>query len=179
MKYKHLYFLALLSGFFTLSVFGGNAQANVKYDSVSKTVEIADSSGLLLFSIDCSDGCRIRQINVNGKNVLSGTGVRTGIRTRGGNFTSENLLSKIKVEKSPGKIILKDIIYGDGALRVNETWSFEVAGDKIVWNIDREYSTLAKLEEMSFPQWNFSSLSVWKGGILDNGGVIWCKYLSN
>ena len=77
-----------------------------------------------------------------------------------------------------GIITIRNIIYGDHSIQVNESWIFETIGDKIVWHIDREYSGLAKLEETSFPQWNFSDLSVWKGGILDNGGVIWCKYLS-
>ena len=33
------------------------------------------------------------------------------------------------------------------------------------------------MEETAFPQWNFANLSIWKGGILDNGGMVWCKYL--
>lgn len=60
---------------------------------------------------------------------------------------------------------------------MNESWNFELVGNKIVWKISRKYSNLAKLEETAFPQWNFANLSIWKGGILDNGGMVWCKYL--
>ena len=33
------------------------------------------------------------------------------------------------------------------------------------------------LEDAAFPAWDFSSMSAWTGGMLDNGGVIWNKYL--
>src|SRR5208282_3367371 len=60
---------------------------------------------------------------------------------------------------------------------VRETWQFTVQADRIVWRITRKYSTEATLEDAAFPEWNFSSMSTWTGGMLDDGGVVWNKYL--
>src|SRR3546814_13642016 len=32
---------------------------------------------------------------------------------------------------------------------------------------------------MAIPGWHFTDLNTWTGGILDNGGMVWCKYLSS
>ena len=150
---------------------------NVPHDPAPKKITISDPGQKLVLQLDYSDGCKITQLKVKGKNVLSESGVYTGFRTRGGSFTSCSGQDGIKVEESGNKILIKNIIYGDHSISVNESWSFDLNGDKIIWNINRKYSNLAKLEEMAFPQWNFADLAVWKGGILDNGGMVWCKYL--
>lgn len=151
---------------------------NIKHDITSKIIRISAPDNNLVFVIDYNQGCRISELYVKGKNTLSVSGVYTGFRTRGGSFSSNKTLSEIKVEERNNKVTLSNITYGDNAVRVNETWNFELQDDKIQWGIDRNYNTLAKLEEMAFPQWSFSDLSVWKGGIMDNGGMVWCKYLS-
>lgn len=152
---------------------------DMSHDPSLKRITISDIDQQLLLQLDYSAGCKITQLKIKGENVLSESGIYTGFRTKGGLFTSCTGLNEVKVEESENGILIKNIIYGDQAIKVNESWLFKLAGSKIVWNINREYSNLAKLEETAFPQWNFANLSVWKGGVLDNGGMIWCKYLKD
>ncbi len=151
----------------------------IVHNPSTKKITLSDAAQNLVLQIDYATGCKITQLEIKGENTVSPSGVYTGFRTRGGSFTSLANTSAVKVEEQANKISVKNIVYGDHATYVNESWTFETAGDKIVWRIDREYNGLAKLEETAFPQWNFSDLSVWKGGILDNGGMVWCKYLRN
>lgn len=144
-----------------------------------KTITISDSKEKLSIQIDYSNGCKINQLKIYGKNILSESGIYTGFRTRGGSFTSCSKTKAISVENNGDRILIKNIAYGDCSISVYETWSFQLDGDKIIWNISRQYNNLAKLEEMAFPELKFKDLSVWKGGILDNGGVVWCKYLKD
>lgn len=181
MNMKFLLTLSLL-GIFLFSpdsrAVGNSSEATgISHNLSSKQIIITDAGRNLVVQLDYSDGCRISRFIVKGKNVLSGTGTYTGFRTKAGLFTSSVSPNNVKVEQSGDEILVKDIIYGDHSISVNETWSFKQAGNKIVWNITRKYSNLAKLEETAFPEWHFADLSVWKGGILDNGGMVWCKYL--
>ncbi|MDR1416821.1 MAG: hypothetical protein LBJ57_05335 [Prevotellaceae bacterium] len=169
--------IGILAAAGTSTVCAGNNL--IHHNTLSKTAEIADADKNITVTVDYSHGCRITGLNVKGKNVLSDSGVHTGFRTRGGTFSSANSLHNVKVSNDEKKIIVDGIIFGDNSIRVNESWIFEPVGDKICWTIRREYSTLAKLEETVFPQWNFAGLSVWKGGIIDNGGMVWCKYLAD
>ncbi|WP_199851419.1 alpha-L-rhamnosidase-related protein [Parabacteroides pacaensis] len=177
---KTLSILITMLLLFPVKSFAGHnvAQTNaVVHNSSTKKITLSNENKNLVLQIDYKDGCRIAELEIKGKNTLSSSGVYTGFRTKGGTFNSLVVKEAVKVEEQAGKITVKNIVYGDPSIRVNESWTFETSKDKIVWRIDREYSGLAKLEEMSFPQWNFNDLSVWKGGILDNGGMVWCKYL--
>ena len=171
----------LLLSFSLLAIFmfiqKSYAWNDMSHDPALKKITISDSGQKLVLRLDYSNGCKITQLNVNGKNVLSESGVYTGFSTKGGMFSSTVSAEEVKVEESGHQIFIKNIIYGDQSINVDESWSFELVGNKIVWKISRKYSNLAKLEETAFPQWNFADLSVWKGGILDNGGMVWCKYL--
>lgn len=138
------------------------------------SITITTSDKKLALTIDHSNGCVIKQLSLNGKNVLSPSGIYTGFRTKSGTFSSAG---DIKIIKNAAGITLSGISYGNNDIAVKEVWNFKVNGNKINWEITREYSNTAQLEDMAFPQWNFSDLSVWKGGIMDNGGMIWCKYL--
>lgn len=138
----------------------------------AKTITLTVPDKKLSITIDYSNGCLIKQLNIKGENTLSSSGIYTGIRTSDASFTSA-AARDIKVTKNAGAVTISGINYGT----VKEKWTFKVKGDKIQWDITREYSQAAALEEMAFPQWNFSGLSVWKGGIMDNGGMVWCKYL--
>ena len=164
---------------FTMSTTAIHADSGINHNASAKTIKIEDSKNNLAIHIDYSEGCKITGLNIKGENVLSKSGVYTSFRTKGGAFYSYKSHSAVKAEESNGKIVLSNIVYGDNATRAKESWTFKFANDKITWIIDREYNNLAKLEETAFPQWNFANLSVWKGGIIDNGGMVWCKYLSN
>ncbi|MGO4291716.1 alpha-L-rhamnosidase-related protein [Chitinophaga sp. RAB17] len=143
----------------------------------SKTITIAVPDKTLVIVIDYATGCAIKQLNIKGKNVLSPAGVFTGIRTKGGVFSADKSLGKVTVAAHGDEVIVSGISYGNEEITVEEKWYFKVAGQTILWRIEREYSQDAELEDMAFPGWHFADLSVWKGGILDNGGMVWCKYL--
>lgn len=180
-NFIHLFFTRRLCIVFAVIIFVSTAyaQQTVHHDEIVKTIKISDTRQRLSMVIDYSDGCIIKELNINGTNTLSSSGVYTGFRTKGGSFSSAGQLDNIKITNKENGITIDGISYGDHSINVNESWTFEYSGDKILWTINRTYSNLAKLEETAFPQWNFTDLSVWKGGILDNGGMVWCKYLAN
>jgi hypothetical protein len=149
----------------------------IRHHINDKTITITVSDQKLSITIDYSNGCIVKQLSINGKNTLGAAGVYTGIRTQSGSYTSGMSVANLQVTKSSGGIKISGIRYGDESIMVNEVWDFKLAGNKIRWNIVRNYSKAAVLEDMAFPSWNFADLSVWKGGIIDNGGMIWCKYL--
>ncbi len=156
------------------------AAKGTQHDPAAKTITISDPAGKLSISVDYSKGCKLSRMDVNGTSVLSPSGAWTGFRTRGGEFSSAMSVSEPQiVDDADGRITIRGIEYGDRAVKVNETWTFDTKDGAISWDIDRRYNTLAKLEDMSLPQWNFAGLDVWKGGIIDNGGMVWCKYLRN
>jgi hypothetical protein len=150
---------------------------SIKHDQAAKTITITVPGKNLSLMIDYSSGCVIKQLNIKGNNTLSPSGVYTGIETQNGTFTSSDHHSKIKVTKTPNGITLTGISYGDATLAITETWNFKLTVNKIIWDITRQYSNITQLEDQAFPKWNFADLSVWKGGIIDNGGMVWCKYL--
>lgn len=139
------------------------------------TISVPDRSMSLV--IDYSTGCVIRQLMIKGQNVLSSAGVYTGIRTSDGIFSAAKSQGKVAVTTTKNEITISGIRYGNTVLMVEEQWHFKRVARKITWRIEREYKQDAELEDMAFPGWHFADLSVWKGGILDNGGMVWCKYL--
>jgi hypothetical protein len=136
----------------------------------AKTITLTVPGKKLSITIDYTNGCSITQLIVNGKNTLSTAGVYTAV----GALTSLQA-KNIKVTELKNKVILSNITYGG----ITEVWDFKVTGDKITWDISRSYNQNMVLEETAFPAWNFSDMNTWKGGIFDNGGMVWCKYLHN
>ncbi|WP_245834601.1 alpha-L-rhamnosidase-related protein [Mucilaginibacter lappiensis] len=124
-----------------------------------------------------SSGYVIKQLRIKGQNVLSPAGIYTGIKTKDKAFFSNGKSAGVKLTKDNGVIKLSGLKYGNNGITINETWEFRLVDDKIRWNITREYGNSTGLEDMAMPQYNFANMSVWKGGILDNGGMVWCKYL--
>lgn len=149
----------------------------IKYNVPAKTITISTPDKNLSIVIDYSSGYVIRQLKIKGQNVLSPAGIYTGIKTKDGAFLLNGKINNIRLAKDNGIIKLSGLKYGSGSVTVAETWQFRLVGNKIRWNITRDYNNNADLEEMAMPQYNFTNLSVWKGGILDNGGMVWCKYL--
>jgi hypothetical protein len=179
---KTIKYITIIHLFLLLPVAAGGCpqgKDQISHDVIKKTIRISDRLQNLSLLIDYSQGCKITELKIKDKNTLSEAGVYTGFRTKGGVFHSGQSAGGIKVEVSGDKITLGNITYGDYAIGVSETWAFELTGNGIQWNIWREYGNAAKLEETAFPQWNFADISVWKGGIIDNGGMVWCKYLKN
>lgn len=147
------------------------------YDRPGKTITITVPDKKLSLVIDCSSGYIISQLNINGRNVLSTSGIYTGIQTKKTDYRSNGHSVRIRVAKMANKITLTGLTYGDADNRIDETWEFSLAKGRVRWDIIRNYQQDTKLEDMAFPRYNFADLNTWKGGILDNGGMIWCKYL--
>ena len=150
---------------------------DIKHNVSAKTITITVPDKKTSITIDYSNGCVIKQLSLNGKNTLSPSGVYTGIRTSNATFSSADDNKHITLTKNANGITLSGISYGNGTISVKEVWDFKLNGNKIIWDITRDYNNAASLEDMAFPKWNFTDLSVWKGGIMDNGGMVWCKYL--
>lgn len=161
----------------TCSSFGADGNHDIKQNLNAKTIKITVPDKKTSITIDYSNGCIIKELSLNGKNVLSSSGIYTGIRTNQDTFSSGDPNKGVTVTKNTNGVVLSGISYGNEAISVKEVWNFKLKGNKIFWDITREYNNTANLEEMAFPKWNFADLSVWKGGIMDNGGMVWCKYL--
>ncbi|HEY8959012.1 MAG TPA: hypothetical protein VIM72_24535, partial [Chitinophaga sp.] len=153
------------------------SQNGILHNPDTRVITITTPDQKLSLKVDYSKGCLIKQVNLKNKNTISPSGVYTGITTDSKTVSSVNQTGDIKVTKTPKGISLSGITYGTDAVQVKEIWNFNIKGDKITWDITRNYGATTRLEDMAFPKWNFTDLSVWKGGIIDNGGMVWCKYL--
>lgn len=151
---------------------------HLKAKDSTKSFRIEDKQKKIACVIDYSQGCFIKELLVNGRNVLGADGVNTFIETPDGSFSSTKTLKPVALKSKKNQFQIQHIRYGTEALTIDETWSFIPKEDHILWRIERTYSSSAALEDMGFPMWNFKDLNTWKGGILDNGGMVWCKYLN-
>ena len=148
------------------------------HDKALRTISITVQNGSMKLLIDYSKGCYIKRLLIRNANVLSPSGVFTGITTKNATYTSQNLSGLPDVIVNDSTVHIK-INYGDPLLSIQETWIFDVEEESVTWEVKRLYPFHFEAEATYFPQWNFASMSVWKGGIIDNGGMVWCKYLKN
>ena len=175
----HQNFMRSISIIFVLLIAISAHATFLKQNLDTKTVMIADDSNNLQLQIDYSRGCKVSQVNIKGKNTISPSGVYTSIKTETTLFTSleSKVQAKVKVEKN--RLEVSNIVFGDDKMGVTETWIFTTSEKQISWEIRRQYLQNGRLDNMAMPAWNFSNLSIWKGGILNTGGMVWCKYLTN
>lgn len=155
-----------------------NAQF-IKQNHSIKTIIIADGSDNLQLQIDYSQGCKISQVNIKGKNTISPMGVYSSIKNGTNIFTSLDFKTQAKITVKKNRLEISNIVFGDDQMGVIETWLFTAHENEISWVIQRQYLQNGQLDNMAMPVWNFSDLSTWKGGILNTGGMVWCKYLEN
>lgn len=151
---------------------------NVRADDSKKLFRIEDEEKKISCLVDYSQGCFIQELQVNGRNVLSPGGVQTFVQVGDNSFSSAKTLKPVELKYKKNVYLIQNIQYGTDELTINEIWSFTPMKDHIIWRIERQYSSDAILEDMGFPMWSFKALNTWKGGILDNGGMVWCKYLN-
>ncbi|HCN84867.1 MAG TPA: hypothetical protein DIT07_14805 [Sphingobacteriaceae bacterium] len=176
--FKRLLFIPLLL-FYLEGQSQGNQQPPFIVDRVSKTIKISSPDKKILLIVDYKKGCVIKSLFVNGVNTLSSSGAYTGIRTKDGDSKFSDAASKLSILESPGRLTIKGIKYQVGVGQFDEVWDFTVKNKSIIWDITRFNMQNLIAEDMSFPRWHFKDLSVWKAGILNNGGMVWCKYLKN
>jgi len=163
-----------------MQAFAGAAFTQTLNHGVARAgqVVIAYPGNPVVLSIDFNKGVSIKQLTVRGSNVLSQSGVYTGVSLQEGKRISSYDSKPVIVHQDKNKTTITNIIYGDAGIQVNETWEFNAGPTKINWHITREYNNDVLIDDTAFPKWNFSGINTWTGGILDNGGMVWCKYLS-
>lgn len=179
MKIKTILFLvslSLLQGIYAYALNNGVARPGIQHNVKTRTIIISDTKGRLSLEVDYGNGCKISRLWVKGKDVLSAQGVYTGFNAGKGALSVD--AEGVKVKQVRNAIVLNNIVYGEEGLEAIESWKFSLSGDKILWEISRQYSNDASVEETFSPKWNFAGMDTWKGGIIDNGGMVWCKYLS-
>ncbi len=154
------------------------AQKGVDHDITKRVISIHTQNENLRMEINYKDGLYISKLYIKGVNRLSSSGVYTDFLTDTSVYTSKRLLAAPKISIHNNVVRITNILYGDGNNNVEEAWLFLRNDTSIEWKLTRKYLKDAILEDIAFPKWNFSNLSVWKGGIIDNGGVVWCKYLN-
>jgi hypothetical protein len=170
--------LLLAFAIFLLSC-GDIRENNIIHNEDQKTIQLTAQNGDLVLLIDYEGKCVIRELYIKKNNTLSSEFIYTGV-TIGEEELSTNKLSTpplIHIKKN--QVTIGNIIYGKDSCSISETWVFDIQNEGISWTLDRVSNRTLLAEEMAFPKWNFKNMNTWKGGILDNGGMVWCKYLKN
>ena len=148
----------------------------ILHDREAKTITVSDAQQDLSLKIGYSEGCKIVEVNIKGVNTVSASGVYTAIRTVDNQYSSCHLKGNVKVTAGRGAVTIDNISYDDDLIQ--ETWIFKPTKKSIHWTIHRSYSQELQLEDLAMPVWCFSGIDIWKGGILDNGGMVWSKYFN-
>ncbi|GAB3431416.1 alpha-L-rhamnosidase-related protein [Niabella aquatica] len=155
-----------------------HSEDGIIHDKTKNTVSITAQRGHAKVIIDYSKGCYIKELLIKGDNKLSASGVYTGITVGSDTYTSQILLKKPTITIHKNKVAITKITYGSKSRPIEESWTFVLQNNSIDWLLSRNYPENMQLEDMSFPKWNFANIKTWKGGIIDNGGMVWCKYLN-
>ncbi|WP_290799307.1 hypothetical protein [Flavihumibacter sp. UBA7668] len=172
---ENKYFLFLLLFLFACRSQSVNKQ--ILHDEQNKIITLCTQEGKLKMEISYANGCFIRKLDVDSKTTLSPQGVYTGVTTKTDTISSRQLNGLPKVEIQDKLVRITEIMFGSDSLMLEENWEFKLDSSTITWSISRTFNQDFIAEDAAFPQWNFADLVTWKGGILDNGGVVWCKYL--
>jgi len=170
-------FLLLVAWLLTGASGMAAGRGTIHLDADRKLVTLADGQGQLALRLNYDGRCVLDQIIVHGREVAAESGVASGIRVDGQWFTTKTGIATPSIAIRKDALTVRGIILGKPGSEVYETWQFTVQADRIVWRITRKYSAATTLEDAAFPEWNFSSMSTWTGGLLDDGGVVWNKYL--
>ena len=152
-------------------------QGTISLDAERKLITLVDGQGQLALRLNYDDRCVLDQVIVRGREVAANSGVSSGICTDGHWFTTQSNIPAPTIASRNDTLTVTGIRFGQPGNEVGETWKFTVLADRIAWQITRKYSKAAMLDDAAFPEWDFRSMSAWTGGMLDNGGVVWNKYL--
>ncbi len=149
----------------------------IHQDAKRKLISLTDGQGQLALRLNYDGRCVLDQVVVRGREVAAEAGVASGIRVEGQWFTTRNGIATPSVVIRQDTLTVTGIVFGQPGSEVHESWQFKVQAEGIVWRITRKYSAVATLEDTGFPEWDFNKMATWTGGMLDNGGVVWNKYL--
>ncbi|MCX6926226.1 MAG: glycosyl hydrolase, partial [Verrucomicrobia bacterium] len=161
--------------------FSAKASSGTHYtiiqDATHRLVTMADGGSNLVLRLNYNDGCRLDQVAVIGRQLLGPDGVRGALRVSNEWFTSKSGAASPEVIVTGNKVTVRGNTFGGKGIQVKEDWEFAVAADRILWRINRNYGAGGSVEDSLFPGWDFQNMHTWTGGLLDNGGVAWNKYL--
>jgi len=159
---------------------GKEAGGKITSDPVNRLIMMSDDKNLLQLRLNYNGRCMLDDVRIRGsQNIVSPvTGVCSAIQTGGGQwFTTRSGVATPTVVVNKNVVTVSNINYGGAGLNVTEKWTFTTHPDYISWNISRKYLSNGIIEDSYFPGWDFASMDIWTGALLDNGGVAWCKFL--
>jgi hypothetical protein len=152
------------------------AGPQIAHDSDKKLVTMANAENHLVLRLNYDGRCMLDRVVVRGEEVISpATGVCSSIRLGTAEHTTRSGLTSPKVAVAENTVTVSEIRFGGSGVDVEETWSFTVRADRIVWRIARKYLTGGTLDDTGFPGWDFTSPSTWTGALLGTGGVAWFR----
>jgi hypothetical protein len=149
----------------------------IEQDPVRKLITLTEGDGKLTLRLNYANRCIADRIVVRGRQVAADSGVSSGVKINGQWFTTGGGIATPNVKVAKDTVTVTGIVFGPPDDEVHENWKFKIQADRIVWWITRTYTRAAALEDVAFPEWDFGSLATWTGGLLDDGGVVWNKYL--
>jgi hypothetical protein len=149
----------------------------INQDAQRKVITLTDGQGQLTLRLNYDHRCVLDQVTVRGRQVIAESGVASGIRVKGRWFKTTGGIANPDGAINKNTLTVNGIAFGPPDSEVHETWQFTVQAEGIVWRITRDYSAMTTLDDAAFPEWDFASMATWTGGMLDNGGVVWNKYL--
>lgn len=153
-------------------------KTRIKHDETNKTVEMSDAEGKLKIRLNYAGRCYLEHVLVNGKEVVAAeTGVCTGIQVGGNWVTTRTLVANPQVKIDGQDVFITNINFSAGGVSVRESWRFHMAPKGIEWRIQRQYLSSGIVDDSYFPGWDFTDMTTWTAGLLDTGGVAWCRYI--
>lgn len=175
----NLAWIPCLVAFLIGSSLAAAANGSVTNDPVTHTVTMSDAGSNLVLRLNYNECCYLDRVEVRGREVISpDTGVCSAIMVGGKWTTTRAGIATPTVRVTGTEVTVDGIAYTGGGIAVQERWRFNVGEDRIDWQISRDYLSAGMVEDTYFPGWDFTAMDTWTGGLLDTGGVAWCRFLS-
>lgn len=173
-------FIFCLSVFLLLTNSAVAIAGTVRVDPIAHTVMMSDAGSNLVLRLNYNGCCYLDRVEVRGREVVApAIGVCSAILVNGHWTTTRDGIATPTVRVKGREVLVDGIAYTGGGISVRERWHFTVGDDRIDWRISRDYLTSGVMDDTYFPGWDFAAMDTWTGGLLDTGGVAWCRYLSS
>jgi hypothetical protein len=164
----------------TLVTVNTNLNPVVILDSAAKTVTMADGGSNLVLRLNFNESCYLDRVVVRGREVVApDTGVCSAVNVAGNWTTTRSGIASPTVTVNGNQVLVSGIAYTAGGIAVQEQWTFNIASNQIGWQIIRNYLNGGTIDDTYFPGWDFNSINIWTGGLLDTGGVAWSRFLTS
>lgn len=174
---KVLSFFLFIGCLINIPIAGISQTVQIKNNVQERTIEFGNDK--LFMQLDYNHKANVSSVIVNGQEVIKGDkGIYSSLKTKQGNYSSLQLLSQPKVKISNHNITVANIVYGDKANPVHETWKFIVKDKNIELSIIKNVTTTFTAEKVGMPVFAFKDTAVWDGAYTDYGGLAWF-YLFN